>query len=400
MGRNPIENKIRVAHPERFVAFQRNDGSDLGYLAVDTTIGGVCGGGVRAIPYISKLDLCHLAQAMTRKYAFLGIPVGGAKAAVLTTSAGPNREKDLTDFGTCLRPHTRSYSPGKDLGIDIHDLQLIFSAAGLQGRKTVIDSGFYTGFSVMIAAEESAGQQPMELNDCTVAIEGFGSVGKWAGRFLHNRGCRVVAASTTRGAVYNPDGLDVHKLCRLRSRYGDQCIAKYGDADHIRKEDLLLLPVDILVPCALSWSIRMSNADRISARMIIPGANNPVTDAAEDRLTDRGVLCFPDFVSNCGGVLGSMFESAYLGYASSLSLIEKKLRPKIRHLLKCSLNNTGAVAVQAEALAEENLSRLRHGSHDPFRRIYPLVWKFYRSGLIPNGVIRKCAGMYMQAIIR
>ena len=400
MGSHPIENEIKEAHPESFVTFKRDDGSELGYLAVDTTIGGVCGGGVRAVPQISKPELCHLAQAMTRKYAFLGIPVGGAKAAILTTATGADRDSDLTDFGRQLHPHTRAYSPGKDLGIDTHDLQLIFSGAGLKGRKTVSDSGFYTGFSVMIAAEESAGHRLLELSSCTAAIEGFGSVGRWAGRFLQNRGCTVVAASTTQGAVYNPSGLDIHELYRLRTRYGDQCITRYADADHMRKEDLLLLPVDILVPCALSWSIQLANADRISARMIIPGANNPVSDAAKDRIAERGKFYFPDFVSNSGGVLGSMFESAYLEYPRILSLIDRHLRSRIRRLFKTSVDRDRSVAHQAEVFAEENLNRLRHGSSDPFRRLYPLVWQCYRSGLIPNGVIRRCAGMYMKAIIR
>lgn len=400
MGCNPIDTEVSPAHPERFIAFHRDDGSNLGYLAIDTTVGGVCGGGVRATPQISKLELCHLAKAMTRKYAFLGIPVEGAKAAVLTEYDDAHRQTDLADFGKQLRPLTRVYSPGKDMGIDHRDLRLIFSAAGLRARKTVIDSGFYTGFSVMVAADECAVHQGVELNGCTAAIEGFGSVGRWAARFLLNRGCRVDGASTRQGAVYNPQGLDVHELWRLRYRYGDQCIAQHDNAHHIQKEDLLRLPVDLLVPCARSWTIQLSNADRVSAPLIVPGANNPVTDAAIDRLAGRGVVFFPDFVANCGGVLGSMLESAFLSPPRILSLIDGRLRPKIRHLLRQAGDEGASVAHLANTMAENNMIRLRRGSGNLFRQVYPLAWRVYRSGLIPEAMVRRWAANYMQAVIR
>ena len=400
MGRNAIEKELVPVDPERFVVFQRPDGTELGYLAVDTTTGGVCGGGVLAVPEISRLELCHLAMAMTRKYAFPEIPVGGAKAAVLTRSDGADKKNDLIEFGKQLRPHTRSYSPGKDLGVDHRDLQRIFAAVGIQPRRTVSDSGFYTGFTVLLAAKESTGYYNMKLDSCTVAIEGFGSVGSWVARFLYNRGCRVVAASTRQGAVYNPKGIDVYALCRLRDRYGARCVTQYGDVNPIPKENLLRLSVDILSPCALSWSIRKSNADQVSAQMIIPGANNPVTDAAKKQLAARGIFYFPDFVANCGCVLGSMFESAFLSPPRVLEMINRKLRPRIRHLFQGAGGAPGSLESLAETVAAQNLIRLHRGSRNPLQRVYPLVWRAYRSGLIPDALIRRCAAIYLQAMIR
>ncbi len=116
--------------------------------------------------------------------------------------------------------------------------------------------------------------------------------------------------STSRGALYNPEGLNVDRLVRLTEEAGSRVVEFYHDAEFVDREKLLELPVDILCPCARWNSLNMSNAPRIPAQVISPGANNPITPDAEHALFERGVLCFPDFVTNCGGVLGGTMEFA------------------------------------------------------------------------------------------
>ncbi|MFC1919413.1 Glu/Leu/Phe/Val dehydrogenase, partial [Chloroflexota bacterium] len=165
-------------------------------------------------------------------------------------------------------------------------------------------TGYFTSLSVLAATKSAARYVGMELGRCTVAIEGFGKVGSSLANELSKEGARVVAVSTSEGAIYSEKGLDVGELTRLYKELGSSFIKSYSNADLIEKGQLLELKVDVLSPCAEYHSIDSDKADRIQARVVCSGANIPAMPEAEQILYQKGVLSVPYFAANCGGVLG------------------------------------------------------------------------------------------------
>jgi glutamate dehydrogenase (NAD(P)+) len=158
----------------------------------------------------------------------------------------------------------------------------------------------------MFLLPQAAAIRDLDPKDATVAIHGFGNVGRYAAIAGHQMGARVVAVSDISGGVYNPDGLDIEALAKWvdESRF----LEGYPDADHVDGDVVFSLPVDVLVPAAVQNVIRADNADSIQAKVILEGANGPTTIEADDLLRAREVLMVPDILANAGGVTVSYFE--------------------------------------------------------------------------------------------
>jgi glutamate dehydrogenase (NAD(P)+) len=312
----------------------------LGYLVIDSLVAGRSCGGLRLLPDIDEMEMRNLARAMTLKYGFLGLPQGGAKAGVLQDPEAPleERRKSLMEFGKAIAPllRNRIFVPGMDMGTDVDDIRFMLKGVGVPIKYRELrnnDSGYYTAVSVLACAKQAVRHSRKNLSECTVAIEGFGKVGNALAGLFQNIHVRVVAVSTSKGAIHNPGGLDIKALQKLTAEAGSQAVDLYTEANHIRPKELLELPVDILCPCARHDSINEENADSISAPIICSGANNPVTPEAEALLFEKGVLCLPDFVSNCGGVLGGTMEFA--------SVKKKKIASRRRRSLYLSMKTWG-----------------------------------------------------------
>jgi glutamate dehydrogenase len=143
------------------------------------------------------------------------------------------------------------------------------------------------------------------IEGATVAIQGFGNAGRIAADLLTELGCKIVAVSDSKGAIYDPHGLDITVVKRLKD---ESTILEYGSSSQIDPSSLLELNVDILVPAALENVITTANADRIQACIIAEAANGPTTPEADQILIEKGVLVIPDILANAGGVTVSYFE--------------------------------------------------------------------------------------------
>jgi glutamate dehydrogenase (NAD(P)+) len=139
-----------------------------------------------------------------------------------------------------------------------------------------------------------------------VAVQGFGNVGRNLAVLLEEVGATIVAVSDSRGGIHTPNGIGVRDAARHKAETGS--LGGYEEADDVTNAELLLLPCDVLAPCALEQEITVDNADAVQASIICEGANGPVTIEADDILADRGVLVLPDVLANAGGVVVSYFE--------------------------------------------------------------------------------------------
>ncbi|HYA08001.1 MAG TPA: glutamate dehydrogenase, partial [Gaiellaceae bacterium] len=144
------------------------------------------------------------------------------------------------------------------------------------------------------------------LAGMTAAVQGFGNVGSFLAKFLHEEGATVIAISDSTTAWYNPKGIDVPTAFAYKRE--NRTLAGLKGAEEITNDELLLLDCDILAPCALEQVITERNAAQVKASIICEGANGPVTPAADAILEENGVLILPDVLANAGGVVVSYFE--------------------------------------------------------------------------------------------
>jgi glutamate dehydrogenase/leucine dehydrogenase len=163
-----------------------------------------------------------------------------------------------------------------------------------------------TGRGLLFITRETLKRVGRELPDSTVAIQGFGNVGSNAARLLHAAGARVVAVSDVSGAIHDPRGLDVPRVLAYYRETGQ--VRGFPGTQLLDNQQLLRLPVDVLLPAAMEGQITGENASEIQARIIVEGANGPTTPDADEILMKRGTLLVPDILANAGGVVVSYFE--------------------------------------------------------------------------------------------
>jgi glutamate dehydrogenase/leucine dehydrogenase len=383
------ENKVRI-----FTA--THHGNVLGYVAIDSTVGGRSCGGLRMLPDIDEAEIRALARSMTLKYGFLGLPQGGAKAGVIGDPEAPRTERlnRLVEFGHAIKPllQTKTFIPTSDMGTDSDDIRHMLNAVGIHvGRRELQNnsSGYYTAQSVLAGVLQSARHIGLDLPKSTAAIEGFGNVGKPLAILLAKAGIKVIAISTSRGALYNPQGLKVDRLARLAEEAGSRAVEVYREAQFISREALLELPVDILCPCARWNSIHSGNATRISAHIISPGANNPITPEAENTLFKRGGLSLPDFVTNCGGVLGGTMEFASVSREKIMTFIDRHIGARIAWLLKEAEAKSFLPREVVEPFALHRFEKVaqRAAHPTPLSRLFNVGLELYRRGWVPGSLV-------------
>ncbi len=377
----------------------------LGYVVIDTTVGGRSIGGLRMLPDVTEAEMRELARTMTLKYGFLGLPHGGAKGGVIGDPDAPQaeRRRRLASFGQAIFPllRNRAYIPGPDIGTDNADIQYMLKSIGIRVKRRELggsESGYYTAVTVFTGAKESTRHLGLNLSKCSVAIEGFGKVGRALGRLLAEANARVVAISTLRGAVFNPQGLDVERLSKLAAEAGSEVVNLYTDAERIERAALLELPVDLLCPCARHHSVHMANASRVAARIICPGANNPVTPEAERVLFKRGVLCLPDFVTNSGGVLGGTMEFASVRKEKIATFLERHIGAGISRILKEAARQNVLPREIAVPLALRRFDQMRRNAAHatPLDRLFRFGLALYRRGWFPGPVVATLSLPYFE----
>ena len=391
--------------PNQFVCFLDGDEHPwTGYVVVDSIINGKCTGGVRMMPTVSLLELKHMARAMTLKYGFLGIPRGGMKAGIKADPEGDPATKQaiLAEFGRKLSPMVRRQilQLGMDMGVGPEDFDGLMRAAGL-GEARSSDpvshsrSGFFTSLTVFSGVKVATEAIGLDLGRCTAAIQGFGSVGSTLAQRLAGRGVKLIAVSTIKGAMHNADGFDIDDLLENARRHGSGMV-EHLVGERIGMDELLELEVDVLSPCAGSWSVSLNNAHRIRAKVVCPGANCAVTPDAERILFDRGIVSVPHFAASCGGALGSTMEFLGCTEAQIESFVEREVERKQRNLV-ARARREGALPLDlAEEDALVKFGRMQRTQQANWRsRLMGIGMRAYKSGVLPAPVTRSLLPRYL-----
>ena len=328
-----VRDEVRdlICTPDREMRVEipvRMDNGDLevfiGYRIQHNNSRGPYKGGIRYHPEADEEEVRALAALMTWKTALVGIPFGGAKGGV---QCDP-RKMSPRELQALTRRFTRSISqiigvnrdiPAPDVGTNSQTMAWMMSAyseengyspgvvtgkplelGGSAGREQA------TGRGVSLMIKEVAKDLGISMDHSKIAVQGYGNVGSWAAHFLDQGGCSVIAVSDVNGGIHNSKGLDLAQLKTHMDSTGT--VIGFDGAEDITNDELLEMECDFLVPAALGGAIHMGNAAKIRARMVVEGANSPVTPGGEEILNDRGVLCLPDLLVNAGGVTVSYFE--------------------------------------------------------------------------------------------
>jgi glutamate dehydrogenase (NAD(P)+) len=383
-------------------------GEVLGYVAIDSTIGGRSCGGLRMLPDVEETEIRGLARAMTLKYGFLGLPQGGAKAGLRGDPEAPPevRRRRLAAFAEAIAPqlHSRLYIPHADMGTDNADIRYLLETVGMPVKRhelRVADSGYYTAVTVCAAVKQAARHRGLDLSGCRVAIEGYGKVGLVLATLLTQAGACVVAVSTSQGAIHNRQGLDVARLNALTARTGSGVISAYTDAEKLKREALLELPVDILCPCARHDSVHAGNVRAVAARIVCAGANNPITADARQYLFEHGVLYVPDFVSNCGGVLGGTMEFASVNRPDIVTFLNERIGGRVASLLEEAAQRAASPYELAVAAARKRFERVRQLAENPSlqARLFQVGLEVHRRGWLPGGLVGRLALPYFERTV-
>jgi len=322
-----------------------------GFLCVDSTARGPGKGGIRMTPSVSMEEVFRLARTMTWKCALADLPFGGAKSGIIADPKKitiEDKKRLIQAFAKALKPVCpKIYIAAPDVNTGEEEMRWFAEANGSwrsctgkpenmcykPGERCGIPHEFgSTGFGVAIATRVAAKHARMNLKKSTVAIEGFGNVGTFAFKHLQEFGAKIVAVSDSKGCIYNPDGLEYEKMMKVKKEMGS--VTNYQPGEKLSNEQLFELPIDILIPAALSDVITRENVDKIKARIIVEAANIPTTPEIEEILHQKGILVVPDFVVNAGGVISSYAE--YRGYhpEKMFKLVERKIKKNTKIVLE------------------------------------------------------------------
>ncbi|GAB3666133.1 glutamate dehydrogenase GdhB [Halopiger thermotolerans] len=322
----------RLRHPTSVyrvsVPLERDDGSTeilTGYRAHHDSVRGPYKGGIRYHPGVTEDECIGLSMWMTWKCAVMDIPFGGGKGGVVVNPKDLSRdekERLTRRFAEELRPIIGPMTdiPAPDMGTDPQTMAWFMDAYSMQqgqtepgvvtGKPPVVGGSYgreeAPGRSVGIITREMIEYYDWDPEETTVAVQGFGSVGANAARYLDELGTSVVAVSDVDGAIYDPDGLDTTDVEDHDETPG--MVSGYDAPETLSNEALLELDVDVLIPAAIGNVLTAENARDVQAEMIVEGANGPTTSRADEIFEERGVPVVPDIIANAGGVTVSYFE--------------------------------------------------------------------------------------------
>jgi glutamate dehydrogenase/leucine dehydrogenase len=342
------------------IPFRRDNGeidSVVGYRVQHNNTRGPFKGGIRYHHHVDIDEVRSLATLMTWKTALVDIPYGGGKGGIginpndyskvelerisrkffraIDPIIGVNIDIPAPDVNTNAQvmswfmdeySQTHGYTPGIVTG---KPLEL----GGSEGREAA------TGRGTAIITREAAEKWNIDLKGAKVVVQGFGNVGSYAAKFLHEYGCKIIGVSDISGGLYAPDGFDVEEL--FDYNYKHRTIDGYQYGKKITNEELLALECDFLIPAALGSAINEDNVDSLNCKIIIEAANGPVTGEAADKLWKKKIAIIPDILTNAGGVTVSYFE--WVQNLQQFKWPEDEINQKLEQKMVSAFNEVYAV---------------------------------------------------------
>jgi glutamate dehydrogenase (NAD(P)+) len=329
----PAGERERLKYPKRSMTvalpIHCDDGSTrvyTGYRVQHHLTLGPTKGGLRYHPDVTLGEVAALAMWMSWKCALTGLPFGGAKGGIACAPGKMSRD----ELERLTRRYTQEMIPfigpqvdvmAPDLGTNEQVMAWMMDTYSVHAGSSVpsIVTGKPVGLGGSLGRREATGRGVgylvnragdtigLEIGSCRAAIQGFGNVGSVAALSLARYGVKIVAVTDAFGGVYNSKGLNLWELEKHVAKA--KTVSGFPEAEPITNEQLLVLPVEILVPAALERQVTGENAGKLQCRILAEAANGPTTPEADVILNQRSdVFVIPDVICNAGGVIVSYFE--------------------------------------------------------------------------------------------
>ncbi len=362
-----VMNRLSVAKRSYMASIPvRMDNGELqiftGYRVQYDDTRGPTKGGIRYHPRVNLDEITSLSFWMTVKCAVAGLPFGGAKGGV---TVNPKKLSKL-ELERLSRGYIRAFSDilGESRDIPAPDVYTNATIMGWMADEYAVlyrrqEPGMITGKPLHLGGSEgreaATGQGALyalaeygrrhgwDVSTVTVAVQGFGNAGFHFARLAKRMGFRVVAVSDSQGAIYSNSGLNIEDIYRykveenkLASVYCDGSVCNTLDYEQLTNDELLELPVDVLVLAALENQITQLNAHLIKAKTILEIANGPVTPPADEVLAENGIEVIPDVLVNCGGVIVSYFE--WVQNRAGFYWEEKEVTTRLKKIMRTESN--------------------------------------------------------------
>ncbi len=298
-------------------------------------------GGIRYSNHVNQGEVMALATLMSFKCAIVDVPFGGAKGGVKINPwehseyelekitrrytvelvkrnmMGPSIDVPAPDYGTGSREMAWIYDTYRAFNEKEIDAAGCVTGkpvtqGGIRGRTEATGRGVFYGIREACSYKEDMEALGLTqgIKDKTIVIQGLGNVGSFSGTICQDEGgAKIVGVGEVEGAIYDENGIDIHKLLKFRKK--NKTILGYPGATSYAKEqrDIVMeFPCDILIPAALENQVHKKNARKVKAKIIAEAANGPITSEAEAILNKRGIMILPDVYLNAGGVTVSYFE--------------------------------------------------------------------------------------------
>ncbi|MGI9260700.1 MAG: Glu/Leu/Phe/Val dehydrogenase dimerization domain-containing protein [Woeseiaceae bacterium] len=359
------------------------NGRGVGYLVIDSDLGGGGTGGIRMGEDVSLDEVAALASEMSHKFAWLNISRGGAKSGI--NCAGEISQADkltmLDEFGQGIQDVLKSgqYIAGMDLGVGPVELGMIIKGAGMPPGEDPadesIDSNFYTALTVHIALTEALRHANRDWDQTSFLVEGLGKVARHLVRLISDEGGTITGLSTISGAIIRPDGIDVQRILELAESGGDRAIHEYDDGPVDLPSALFTADADVLIPGARVHGIHEQNVEQLQVSTVVPMANAAATSDAESAMFRNGVTYLPGFVTNSGGIF-----CWYLGGLEKNGrdrILRNGLGGKFARLIRDADRQKISISTLARQQVATKARRMRGEERgSPLQRILGTVRKF------------------------
>ncbi|MGG3912760.1 Glu/Leu/Phe/Val family dehydrogenase [Rossellomorea vietnamensis] len=315
-------------------------------------------GGIRFHESVNEEEVVNLASLMTLKNALHDVPFGGGKGGIILNP----REYSEKELHLIARKYVQYFSdilgpdkdiPAPDMGSGAREMDWMMAEyksirpgmpyrgsftgksvvnGGSLGRREATGKGVFFTFrylvhnfvkeqkSLLTKTDNVFAKTALDYEDrpLTIAVQGFGNVGSVAALEAHQSTHlqnKVVAVSDRNVTLYNTDGLDIPALVEFTMKNKGDLPTEDGQLKEIgvkaeiqERDEVLYLDVDVLMLAALEDQVHKDNVGKVKARIIVEGANAPITTEADSYLSDKGVIIIPDILANAGGVIVSYFE--------------------------------------------------------------------------------------------